>query len=246
MYNGKFVSSIICAAGSSTRMNGAAGKSKQFLSFGGMTVIERTVLAFENDAVTDEMIVVCPEALMDDFKELLTALDLKKPLLFAKGGEERQMSVKNGVDMTSEKAELILVHDGARPFITPRLIEQVTADGDDYGCATLGVPVKDTIKKVWDGVVVDTPPRSELFAIQTPQAFRKKYYLKAYENAEAEGLVCSDDCRLIELYGGDVHITTGDYRNIKITTPEDIMVAQAMAGEGVDAGSACGTPENRP
>lgn len=229
MYNGEFVSAIICAAGSSSRMNGAAGKSKQFLSFGGMTVIERSVLAFENDAVTDEIIVVCPEALTSDFSALLSAHDLKKPLRFAKGGSERQFSVKNGVDATDERSQLILVHDGARPFITSQLIAQAASDGDEFGCSTLAVAVKDTIKRVKNGTVVDTPPRDELFAIQTPQSFRKSLYLAAYRNALEKGVVCTDDCRMIELNGGTVHITQGDYRNIKITTPEDIIAAEAIS-----------------
>ncbi len=232
MYNEKYVSVVICAAGASRRMGLSAGSSKQFLTIGGMTVLERSVLAFERDSVTDEIIVVCPEAMTDDFRELLGRLGLKKPLRFAKGGEERQISVKNGVDAADERSQIIAVHDGARPFITEKLIEQVVANGYEFGCSTLGVPVKDTIKKVWDGVVVETLPRDELFAIQTPQVFVKSVYLQAYENAEKSGIVCTDDCSLVELDGGTVHITPGDYKNIKITTPEDIPAAEAiLAGE---------------
>lgn len=228
MVNEKFTSAVICAAGASSRMKGAAGKSKQLLSFGGMTVLERTVNAFMNDGVTDEIIIVCPVELTEDFSKLFENALKTKPIRFAKGGAERQISVKNGVDACDERAEIIVVHDGARPFVTPKLIMQVTQDGDKYGCATLAVPVKDTIKIARDGVVCDTPPRDELFAVQTPQVFVKSLYLKAFASAEKKGIVCTDDCRLIELYGGTVKLTMGDYNNIKITTPEDIVLADAI------------------
>ena len=230
MINGKFTSAVICAAGSSSRMKGSAGKSKQLLSFGGMTVLERTVNAFMNDGVTDEIIIVCPEQLTEEFSELFGNQPGTKPIRFAKGGAERQLSVKNGVDACDERAELIVVHDGARPFITPELIAQVTRDGDEYGCATLAVPVKDTIKLARDGIVCSTPPRDELFAVQTPQVFVKSLYLKAFASAAEKGMICTDDCRLIELYGGTVKLTAGDYTNIKITTPEDITLAKAISG----------------
>lgn len=232
MYDKKFTSAVICAAGSSSRMKGAAGRSKQLLSFGGMTVLERTVGAFLSDSVTDELVIVCPETLTEEFSRLPVIARAKKPIRFAKGGAERQMSVKNGVDACSERAELIVVHDGARPFITPELIAQVTADGAGFGCATLAVPVKDTIKRAKDEMVTDTPPREELFSIQTPQVFVKSVYLSAYEHAEKLGIVCTDDCRMIELCGGTVKITRGDYNNIKITTPEDIALAGAIAENG--------------
>ncbi len=225
MYNGKFVSAVICAAGASSRMK--TGTSKQLISLGDMTVLERTVLAFENDCVTDEIIIVCPESLTEDFAALFKG-ERKKPLRFARGGLERQISVRNGVEATSEKAEIIAVHDGARPFVTSELIKNVIADGEKYGCSTLAVSVKDTIKRVRDGVVVDTPPREELYSIQTPQVFDKRLYLDAYDKARRDDVICTDDCRLIELYGGKVHITVGSYNNIKITTPEDIAVAKGI------------------
>ena len=228
MYENKFVSAVICAAGSSSRMK--SGVSKQLLSFGGMTVLERTVNAFENDGVTDEIIIVAPENLLDEFAALFASHEhTKKPLRFAKGGAQRQDSVRNGVAAADERAELIAVHDGARPFVTPEHIRAVIADGAKYGCATLAVPVKDTIKRVKDGVVADTPPREELYAIQTPQVFVKKLYLEAFQLAQSAGIVCTDDCRLIELSGGTVRITAGDYNNIKITTPEDKALAEAIA-----------------
>ena len=169
MYNEKFVSAVICAAGASTRMG--TGTSKQLLRFGGMTVIERTVLAFDSDNVTDEIIVVCPENLREQFEALFERADLKKPLKFANGGAERQISVRNGAAACNDRAEIIAVHDGARPFVTPGLISATVADGCKYGCAAAAVPVKDTIKQAENGVVVNTPQRSTLYAVQTPQVF---------------------------------------------------------------------------
>lgn len=226
MYNEKFVSAVICAAGASTRMG--TGTSKQLLRFGGMTVIERTVLAFDSDNVTDEIIVVCPENLREQFEALFERADLKKPLKFANGGAERQISVRNGAAACNDRAEIIAVHDGARPFVPPGLISATVADGCKYGCAAAAVPVKDTIKQAENGVVVNTPQRSTLYAVQTPQVFLKELYLRAYENARERGIICTDDCALIELYGGEVHITPGDYANIKITTPEDAAAAHAL------------------
>ncbi len=226
MYNNKYVSAVICAAGMSSRMK--SDKNKQLLEFGGMTVIERTVNAFMNDDVCDEIIIVYPEIYKAEFCELFEKRAYEKPVKLTAGGAERQISVKNGVDAADEKSQLIAVHDGARPFVTPELIHNVVADGCAYGCAALAVPVKDTIKRVRNGVVVDTPPRDELAAVQTPQVFYKKTYLEAYEYAERSNIICTDDCRLMELYGKEVHITMGSYNNIKITTPEDIAAANSI------------------
>lgn len=227
MYSNKYVSAVICAAGMSSRMK--SNKNKQLLEFGGMTVIERTVSAFMNDDVTDEIIIVYPELLKSEFSVMFCSGSFPKPIKLARGGAERQISVKNGVDNCSEESELIVIHDGARPFVTPELIHDVVADGCAYGCSTLAVPVKDTIKRVQGGSVVETPAREELVAVQTPQVFYKVEYIKAYLYAERSNIICTDDCRLMELVGKTVHITRGDYNNIKITTPEDILIANSIA-----------------
>ena len=232
MLNGKFVSAVICAAGASSRMG--MDKSKQLLELDGKAVIEHTVAAFENDGVTDEIVIVCPETLLKAFEELFSS-HCTKVIRFAKGGAERQFSVFNGVSSCDESAQLVIIHDGARPFVTPELIESVAADGDSFGCATLAVPVKDTIKRVVNGIAAETPKRDELYAIQTPQVFRKDLYLCAYAHAAKDGIVCTDDCSLVELIGCAVKITPGDYNNIKITTPEDIAIAQAIADKKGDA-----------
>ena len=127
---------------------------------------------------------------------------------------------------------IIAVHDAARPFITPEEIETVCADAEKYGAATLAVPVKDTIKvAAADGTVCATPERSTLRAIQTPQVFRLSLYKEALCLAKNAGKQYTDDCQLIEAAGGKVYLTPGDYKNIKITTPEDLLVAEAFAAE---------------
>lgn len=154
-----------------------------------------------------------------------------KPLTITEGGKERQDSVSNGAALCGD-AEYIAVHDAARPFITPEEIETVCADAEKYGAATLAVPVKDTIKvAAADGTVCATPERSTLRAIQTPQVFRLSLYKEALCLAKNAGKQYTDDCQLIEAAGGKVYLTPGDYKNIKITTPEDLLVAEAFAVE---------------
>ena len=154
-----------------------------------------------------------------------------KPLTITEGGKERQDSVSNGAALCGD-AEYIAVHDAARPFITPEEIETVCADAEKYGAATLAVPVKDTIKvAAADGTVCATPERSTLRAIQTPQVFRLSLYKEALCLAKNTGKQYTDDCQLIEAAGGKVYLTPGDYKNIKITTPEDLLVAEVFAAE---------------
>lgn len=229
MYNGLFVSAIICAAGASTRMG--LRMSKQLLSIGGRTVIERTVGVFESHEYIDEVIIVCPENAISEFRSLLGGVCKNKPVKFTAGGSERQISVHNGVMQCDPRSEILVIHDGARPFVPAELVSDVISDGARFGCSTLAVAVKDTIKTVKNGTVTGTPPREELYAVQTPQVFRRDIYVNGYEYALQNGINCTDDCRLAELTGGSVHITKGDYNNIKITTIEDIRVAEAIAGD---------------
>ncbi|MCM1362156.1 MAG: 2-C-methyl-D-erythritol 4-phosphate cytidylyltransferase, partial [Clostridiales bacterium] len=148
------------------------------------------------------------------------------------GGSTRQESVINGVRCISKETELIAVHDGARPLVKPEHIEKVIRDAVIFGGATLGVPVKDTIKTVEDGLITDTPPRKFLYITQTPQIFRKKLYFEGIDFALEHGLDFTDDCQLVEAVGGKIAMTTGDYTNIKITTPEDIKIAEVLLEKG--------------
>ena len=219
---------ILVAAGSSARMK-SGGASKTMMEIGGEPVLSRTLRAFENAACISKIVIAARAC---DFDAIQNASAfVAKPLTITEGGKERQDSVSNGAALCGD-AEYIAVHDAARPFITPEEIETVCADAEKYGAATLAVPVKDTIKvAAADGTVCATPERSTLRAIQTPQVFRLSLYKEALCLAKNAGKQYTDDCQLIEAAGGKVYLTPGDYKNIKITTPEDLLVAEAFAAE---------------
>lgn len=219
---------ILVAAGSSARMK-SGGASKTMMEIGGEPVLSRTLRAFENTACISKIVIVARACDFDAIQK--ASAFVTKPLTITEGGKERQDSVSNGAALCSD-AEYIAVHDAARPFITPEEIETVCADAEKYGAATLAVPVKDTIKvAAADGTVCATPERSTLRAIQTPQVFRLSLYKEALCLAKNAGKQYTDDCQLIEAAGGKVYLTPGDYKNIKITTPEDLLVAEAFAAE---------------
>lgn len=226
MLKNKFISVVIVAAGASTRMNSTI--SKQLMTYGGKTVLEHTVAAFKNSGIVDEIIIVCPAKDIESFKNLFGNSTFDIPLKFTAGGSTRQQSVGCGINDLDERCDIIAVHDGARPLVRREDIRNVVDDAIRFGAATLAVPVKDTIKLVENKTVESTPPRDKLFIIQTPQVFDKNTYLKAYKKALEDGKEFTDDCQLIESVGGKVHITTGDYTNIKITTIEDISIAEAF------------------
>lgn len=214
---------IILGAGSGTRMK--SEKSKLLLEINGRTVIERTVAAFSKIKQIDEIIVVCRENDLESFKSVLSGYD---NITYCFGGSTRQQSVMNAVETISE-CELLMIHDGARPLITEKEIADTIKSAAENGAAAVGVPVKDTIKVVDKNMqIVDTPDRSTLISIRTPQIFSFDIYTKAVELAKQQGKDFTDDCQLVENYGKPVFTVIGDYGNIKITTPEDIPLAQSI------------------
>lgn len=211
---------IILGAGSGTRMK--IEKSKLLLEINGKTVIERSVEAFLNISDVDEVVVAVREEDVETFSKLLP----DERVTFVIGGKTRQESVKNAVE-TIDEAELIMIHDGARPLVREEDIENTIIEANSFGAAAVGVPVKDTIKVInSESIVVDTPNRATLFAVQTPQIFKFDLYKEALEKAEADGKDFTDDCQLIEYAGGKVKMVTGSYDNIKITTPDDVPLAE--------------------
>lgn len=226
---------IIVAAGDSTRMN---GQSKQFIKLCGKEVILRSVLAFENSGVIDEIIIVCRQQDQAQIASLLSKAGVKKCKGFARGGTQRQQSVQNGLALVSNDITHIAIHDGARPLVTGQLIEETAQNAFRYSASAPGVPVKDTIKTVsLDGFIQGTPDRSRLYAIQTPQIFEKFLYLRALEAANTIVACYTDDCALVEAADARVFVTPGDYTNIKITTPDDIPAAQAIINSRHPAGN---------
>lgn len=211
---------IILAAGNGTRMK--AEKSKLLLEIMGKTVIERSVNAFLEVSDIDEIIVTVREEDIEAFSSLLS----DERVSFVIGGATRQQSVKNAFETITD-SDLIIIHDGARPFISAEDIDNTIRTANDFGAAAVGVPVKDTIKIIdRDNVVVGTPDRSLLFAVRTPQIFRFDMYKEALQKAEKDGKDFTDDCQLIEYAGGKVKMVEGSYDNIKITTPDDIALAE--------------------
>ena len=216
---------IIVCAGNSTRMNGV---NKILLPLGESNVIGNSLMAFEKCETITDIVVVCRECDEDSIKETAGKIGITKLHAFARGGETRQKSVMNGLRKISPDTELIAIHDGARPLVKPEHIEKTIKDASVFGGATLGVPVKDTIKIVHDGLIDDTPHRPSLYITQTPQVFKRRIYFEGVDFAAEHELDFTDDCQLIEAIGTKVCMTTGDYTNIKITTPEDIEIAEVL------------------
>lgn len=227
-YSGKYISVIIPAAGMGKRMNSKI--NKQFIKIKDVPVLARTLIEFNNCDYIDEIIVVTRYDEIDFCKkEIIEKYGLYKVKNVIQGGQERQDSVYNGLKEVNKKSDIVIIHDGARPFIKREIIEENIKFAIEYGACVTGVPVKDTIKKVnLNGEVVDTPNRKELWAIQTPQTFRYDLVLKAYEKAQLDNFLGTDDSMLVERIGHKVKIVMGDYSNIKITTPEDLIIAEAL------------------
>ncbi len=218
-------SAIIVAAGNASRMQGI---NKILMPLGKTSVIGHSMLAFEQAEDIAEIIVVTRSENEAAIRETAAALGITKLACITQGGETRQQSVLNGLRQTAAESQYIAIHDGARPLVRPEHIAKVIRDARVFGGATLGVPVKDTIKVVEDGLITDTPYRPSLYLTQTPQVFRKRLYFEAADFALEHGLDCTDDCQLVEAIGGKVYMTVGDYTNIKITTPEDGKIAEVL------------------
>ncbi len=218
---------IIVGAGASTRMKGV---NKLLLKINGETVIEKSIDAFQKIPSVERIVLVSSESNFSFFNEI--ADNYSKIFDVVKGGKERQDSVYNGLKAL-EKTEdsVVMIHDGARPFISREVIEKVEKECDAYGAAVVAVKAKNTIKQVKDGFVEKTLDRSVLWEMQTPQAIKKSIALKAFDTAFKEGFYGTDDVQLVDRIGGRVRIVEGSYDNIKITTPEDIKIAEIISSE---------------
>lgn len=221
-----FVSAIIAAAGASSRMEGT---DKQKASLNGLPVIIRTLQEFERNVGISEIILVCPNHELEVFQSLIAKHQLTKVSAVVGGGLTRQSSVFAGIAACSEQAQYYAIHDGARPLVSQKVIEDVLAGAFQYGGAAPGIAAKETIKIVSkDGFVNSTPPRSTVRIIQTPQVFDAQLYGKAMGLAAQHGLDYTDDCQLFEAAGQRVFITEGDSANIKITFPLDMELSETI------------------
>ncbi|MFS0638052.1 2-C-methyl-D-erythritol 4-phosphate cytidylyltransferase [Mesobacillus foraminis] len=216
---------VIPAAGQGKRMG--AGRNKLFLSLDGIPVLIHTLKVFEEDGECSGIILAIHPDDEQAFKQLLMQYGIQKVTSFVYGGKERQDSVYGGVKALAADG-IVLVHDGARPFIKQQTIHELVKAAEKDGAAIAAVPVKDTIKKAEDLQVTETIERSSLWAVQTPQAFRISVLRKAHEEAAKSDFVGTDDASLVERLPHKVVIIEGDYDNIKLTTPEDVYFAEAI------------------
>jgi len=222
------VSAIIPAAGSGKRMGGKA--SKQYLQIGARPIIVETLSVFQKAGSITDIILVVPAAEVTASKDMVESAGITKVVAVTGGGAERQDSIQNGLDLLRDDSEIVIIHDGVRPFVTEQMIEKVVAAARDAGAAIVAVPVKDTVKRAEGLHIIKTVSRDDLWLAQTPQAFRCDIIKKAYFEAGENSFIGTDDASLVEAIGGRVKIVPGSYENIKITTPEDLIFAEAILG----------------
>ena len=218
---------VIVAAGTGSRMN--MGINKQFIKLEGKEVIVYTIEKFYNNHNIDDIVVVVKESEVEFFKKEIIEKYNFKNIKIAYGGKERQDSVYNGLKLLDEKCDVVLIHDGARPFVSNKTVDTCIEEAKEHKAIVVGVPVKDTIKVIDDSNnIVDTPNRSVLWAVQTPQTFDYNILLNAYEDAFESGFYGTDDAMLVERIGHKVKMVEGSYNNIKITTKEDLNIGSQI------------------
>ena len=222
------ISAIILAGGKGKRMGSAI--SKQFIDIKGKPIIYYTLKKFSANKKIDNIIVVLPEDEVKYFKEnILKKYELRINKIVI-GGKERQDSVYNALkSLKNSSTDIVLIHDGARPFISERIINEGIKFAEIYGAAAPGVMPKDTIKvKNEKNFSVDTPNRANLVSIQTPQVFKFDEILECHEKIRYNGEKVTDDTMVVEKYGYSVYLYDGEYTNIKVTTPEDLILAERL------------------
>ena len=222
----KYCGAVIVAAGNASRMGGI---DKVMAELGGEPMIVRTARAFQQSDVIREIVIVTRPDLIDKITALCA--DFDKVQAVVAGGADRAESVDNGLKALSPKVRLAAIHDGARPLITQEVIDRAVRTAHTYAAAAPGGPVKDTVKIVRGGVVELTPDRSALQAIQTPQVFDLDLLKGALKKAKEDKATITDDCSAVERLGMGVRIVEGDERNIKVTTPMDLQIAELLLEE---------------
>ena len=221
-----YCGAVIVAAGNASRMEGI---DKILAPLEGIPVIQRTAQAFQDCAVIREIVIVTREDLIRPISDLCR--DMKKVAAVVAGGESRQESVHLGLNALPKGTKLAAVHDGARPLVSWQVIDRVVRAANTYGAAAPAIPVKDTIKVVEGRLVKETPDRSSLMAVQTPQVFDFDLLRGALRKAEEDGAQVTDDCSAVERTGMRIKIVEGDERNLKVTTPMDLKIAELLLEE---------------
>ena len=221
-----YCGAVIVAAGSASRMGGI---DKVMAPLQGEPMIVRSVRTFQNCDAIREIVIVTREDLLTTIMALCAGFDKVKAVVV--GGADRPGSVRAGLNALSGAVRLVAVHDGARPLITEAVIDRTVRAAHAYGAAAPAIPVKDTVKVVQGGVVMETPDRSTLQAVQTPQVFDLAILRGALKKAAEDGAAITDDCSAVERLGMSVKIVEGDERNLKVTTPMDLKIAQMLLEE---------------
>ncbi len=224
------VAAIIPAAGLGTRMgkvsSDAAAERKQFLRLGDSSVLLHTIGKFVSAETVTEILVAVRDDDRDSFSAELSEQGFSKPVRVATGGRNRQESVENCLALVGEDVELVAVHDAVRPLIPSELIDKAVRQAAGDGAVILGVPAVDTVKRVDQRVVHATLPREMIMLAQTPQVFQTSLLRRAFEHANRDGFVGTDEASLVEHLGEDVHVMMGSARNLKITRPQDLILAR--------------------
>ena len=220
-----FCSVVVAAAGFSKRMD---GEDKLFVDIAGTPALVHSLIAFQNSGLVSEIVVVARADSFEHIGALCKQYRIDKATKIMAGGSSRLESVMNGVLAVSNKARIIAIHDGARPCVDSGIIEQAISSASKYHAVAPAIPVSSTIKRAEDGTVMETVDRNGLFEIQTPQVFTAEIIKAALTNAINKSIEVTDDCMAAEIIGAKIHITDGSRSNIKLTTREDIAIAEAI------------------
>lgn len=221
----EYCTAVVAAAGSSSRMG---GENKQLLTLRGIPVLIRTLQALDAAETVDALVVAARQEDIAPIADLIRSYGIAKPVTVVAGGATRVESVQRALTHAPEGTTLVAVQDGARPFVTPALIDETVRRAAQCGAAAPAVPVKDTIKTAAERIVTGTPDRRTLFAVQTPQVFDADLLKAALQSALEQGAEITDDCSAVERMGKEIYLTEGLEENIKITTPFDLVLAEGI------------------
>ncbi len=221
---------LITAGGKGQRMQSPT--AKQFLLLGGKPILAQTIAVFEACPIVDEIFIIVPQDEMAKVQtDIVEKYQYKKVLKVVRGGRMRQQSVWNGLQAIKSDCSWVVVHDGVRPLIRPELIEAGLREARQTGAAIVAVPARDTVKRLAPGGKLQTLPREEIWLAQTPQIFDFSLLYRAHQKASQENFTGTDDASLVERLGQAVSLIPGDYGNIKITTPEDLTLAESLINQ---------------
>ncbi len=222
-----YVTAIVPAAGEGKRFGGRV--RKQFIALNGLPILSHALRALAASDAVATMIIVVPPGEEAIGREALRLAGIELETEVVSGGQERQDSVFNGLQRAKPNTDLVLIHDGVRPFVSPEVVLATIEAAKEWGAAVTAVPVTDTIKQVGpDGLVVDTPAREQLWAVQTPQVFRYSLLLRAHQAGRESGIVVTDDAALVERIGVRVKVVRGSHENLKITSEDDLLLADLI------------------